>query len=140
MKRRSFLLLALLPSFAHAHSYKLGDMAIGHAWGLPSGEGETQVFMPLFNSGGASDRLVSASYENAKSNELRKNNDYGQPAETGLVLEPKKPFPMRPTANHIRLMGLTKPLKAGDRIWVTLKFEIAGETQIEVHIQDKAGE
>jgi periplasmic copper chaperone A len=140
MKRRSFLLLALLPKFAHAHSFKLGDMAIGHAWGLPSQQGETQIFMPLFNSGSATDTLILASCENAKSTELRRSNDYGNPAETGFVLEPKRPFPMRPTANHIRLMGLAKPLIAGDKILLTLQFQKSGETKIEVHIQDKAGE
>ena len=140
MKRRSFLLLALLPSSAHAHSYKLGDIAIGHAWGLPSKDGETQIFMPLFNSGSIADTLVSASCDLAKSAELHVSNDYNVPAEAGFTLEPKKPFPMRPTAKHIRLMGLTKPLISGDRISITLKFKTAGETKIEVHIQDKAGE
>ncbi len=140
MKRRSFLLLALVPSLAQAHSYKLGDIAIGHAWGLPSKDGETQIFIPLFNSGNIVDTLVSASYENAKSAELRISNDYSKPPETGFELAPKKPFPMRPTAHHIRLMGLTKPLTSGDRISITLKFQTAGETKIEVHIQDKAGE
>ncbi len=140
MKRRTFLLFALLPSLAYAHSYKLGDIAIGHAWGLPSKDGETQIFMPLFNGGSTSDTLASAAYENAKSAELRISNDYTAPAETGFELRPKKPFPMRPTASHIRLMGLFKPLVAGDRISLTLKFLTAGETKIEVHIQDKAGE
>ena len=140
MKRRSFLLLALLPSVALAHSYMLGDIAIGHAWGLPSKDGETQILMPLFNSGNTTDTLISASYESAKSTELRTSNDYSKPPETGFVLAPKKPFPMRPTANHIRLMGLTKQLNAGDRISIALKFQTAGETKIEVHIQDKAGE
>ena len=140
MKRRTFLLLALMPSMAHAHSYKLGDIAIGHAWGLPSKDGETQIFMPLFNSGSTTERLVSVSCEFAKSAELRINNEYTTPAEAGFMLEPKKPFPMRPTANHIRLMGLTKPLLAGDHISIILKFMTAGETKIEVHIQHRAGE
>jgi periplasmic copper chaperone A len=140
MKRRTFLLLALLPNVAHAHSYKLGDIAIGHAWGLPSKDGETQIFMPLFNSGTASDTLVSASYEGATSAELRASTDYNAPAQTGFELQPKKPFPMRPTANHIRLIGLAKPLVSGDRISITLKFKTSGETKIEVHIQEKAGE
>ena len=140
MKRRSFLLLALTPTAARAHSYKLGDISIGHAWGLPSKDGETQIFMPLFNNGTKADSLISVIFEGAKSAELRTSNDYGVAAEAGFVLNPKKPMPMRPTARHIRLMGLTKPLISGDRITITLKFQTAGETKIEVHIQDKAGE
>jgi periplasmic copper chaperone A len=140
MKRRSFLILALLPSLAHAHSYKLGNIAIGHAWGLPSKNSETQIFMPLFNSGTEEDSLVGASFAQAKSTELRVSSDYKTSAETAFVLAPQKPLPMRPTARHIRLMGLTQPLLAGDLIEVTLRFATAGETKIEVHMQDKAGE
>ncbi len=125
---------------AYAHSSKLGDIAIGHAWGLPSKAGESQIFMPLFNSGADEDSLVAASYDQAKTVELRLTSDYTMPAETAFVLAPKKPMPMRPTARHIRLMGLTKPLLAGERIALTLKFAKSGETKIEVHIQNKAGE
>jgi periplasmic copper chaperone A len=140
MKRRSFLCLLAIPTLADAHSYKLGNIAIGHAWGLPSRNGETQIFMPLFNSGTEEDSLVGASFAQVKSTELRLNSDYSTPAETSFALLPKKPMPMRPKARHIRLMGLTKPLLAGDIIAVTLKFATAGETKVEVHIQDKAGE
>jgi periplasmic copper chaperone A len=140
MKRRAFLYLMAIPTLAHAHSYKLGNIAIGHAWGLPSKDGETQIFMPLLNSGTEEDSLVAASFDQAKTIELRLNSDYTMPAETAFVLTPKKPMPMRPTARHIRLMGLTKPLLAGERIELTLKFAKSGETKIEVHIQDKAGE
>ena len=140
MKRRSFLALALMPTLAQAHSSKLGDIAIGHAWGLPSKDGETQIFMPLLNTGSVADSLVSASCDLAKSAELRSSLDYTKPAETAFTLEPQKPFPMRPTAKHIRLMGLTKPLVAGDHVLISLKFATAGEAKIEIHIQDKPGE
>ena len=140
MKRRSFLFLSLVPSLAYAHSYKLGDIAIGHAWGLVSKDGEIQVFVPLLNTGTKSDTLISVTCENTRSAELRLNNDYTLPPETGFTLEPSKPFPMRPSAKHIRLLGLTKPVKMGDRISVILKFENAGETKIEVHIQERPGE
>ena len=140
MKRRSFLALALMPSLAEAHSYKLGNIAIGHAWGLPSKDGETQIFMPLLNTGSVADSLVSVSCELAKSAELRLNSDYAKPAEAAFTLEPQKPFPMRPTAKHIRLMGLVKPLVAGDHILISLKFATAGETKIEIHVQDRPGE
>ena len=140
MKRRSFLTLILMPTVAHAHSYKQGNILIGHAWGLPSNNDATQIFMPLFNGGDTVDTLISVSCDLSKSAELRLNNGYATPAEVGFVLEPKKPFPMRPTARHIRLLGLSKPLLAGDNISISLKFEKSGETKIEVHIQDKAGE
>ena len=140
MKRRTFLAFTLLPIAAQAHSYKFGNILIGHAWGLPSKDGETQIFMPLLNTAPDSDTLISVTCDIAKSTELRLISDYSKPAETGFILEANQPFPMRPMAKHIRLLGLTKPLVTGDRVSVNLKFLNAGETKVEAHIQDKAGE
>ena len=140
MQRRVFLALIFAPTPAWAHSFKLGNIAIGHAWGLPSSTGETQVFMPLFNSGSTEDMLISASSDTAANIELRLNNFYSQAAETQFVLTPHKPIPMRPTARHLRLLGLRNPLKNGEIIDLTLKFAQAGEIKINIHIQDKAGE
>ena len=140
MKRRTLLAFLLLPDAVQAHSYKFGNVLIGHAWGLPSKDGETQIFMPLLNVGAAADTLMSAACENAKSTELRLTNDYTKPPETGFVLEPNKPFPMRLPAKHIRLLGLTKPVVVGDNVSITLKFDHAGETKIEVHIQERPSE
>ena len=113
---------------------------IGHAWGAPSNNDETQIFMPLFNGGDITDTLISVSCDLSKSSELRLNNDYATPPQVGFSLEPKKPVPMRPTARHIRLLGLSKPLLAGDTISISLRFERSGETKIDAHIQDKASE
>ena len=140
MNRRSFLALALIPNIALAHSYKQGNILIGHAWGAPSNNDETQIFMPLFNGGDITDILISVSCDLSKSSELRLNNDYATPPQVGFSLEPKKPVPMRPTARHIRLLGLSKPLLAGDTISISLRFERSGETKIDAHIQDKASE
>ena len=140
MKRRICLSLMLAPTTAWAHSFKLGNIAVGHAWGLPSSSGETQVFMPLFNSGSSEDALISAKSDIAANIELRLSNDYNQTAETLFVLAPNNPIPMRPTARHLRLLGLKNPLKNGDIIDLTLKFAKAGEIKISIHIQDKAGE
>ncbi|TMJ38165.1 MAG: hypothetical protein E6G87_06960, partial [Alphaproteobacteria bacterium] len=61
--RRSFLILATSSLFtpaALAHSYKVGQIAIGHVWGLPSELTETQVFMPMSNRGQEADELIAA--------------------------------------------------------------------------------
>jgi periplasmic copper chaperone A len=111
MNRRTLLWLALFPGLAQAHSFKAGDIAIGHAWAMPSQQTEAQVFFPLLNS--------------------------GSKAETSFELLQGKPFPMRPTASHLRLIGLRKPLVAGDKFSLILNFEFAGEVEIEAHIEEK---
>ena len=71
MKRRIFLGILLMPRVALAHSFKLGSIEIGHAWGQPSEGPEASVMMPLFNTGVADDELVSAASPMAQSIELR---------------------------------------------------------------------
>jgi copper(I)-binding protein len=47
---------------------------------------------------------------------------------------------MRPTARHLRLVGLRKPLKMGDRFRMILDFLNAGEVEIEVMVEEKPGD
>jgi periplasmic copper chaperone A len=140
MKRRTFLLAVLLPATAQAHSFKLGNIAIGHAWALPSQQNDGQVFFPLANQGRERDELVAARSEICSVIELRQNNRYDDPALASIALEPKIPVPMRPTARHLRLIGLKHPLKKGDRFHLVLDFLNAGEVEIEVIVEDKPGD
>jgi periplasmic copper chaperone A len=141
LKRRSLILaFSAWPFAALAHSYKMGTIEIGHAWGLPSQQTDGQVFMPMLNTGNIADSLVAARTDAASLVELRQNNRYDDPALKEFVLEPGKPFPMRPTAKHLRLVGLTRPLVRGDQIKMVLDFLNAGEIEIEVHVQDKSAE
>jgi periplasmic copper chaperone A len=136
MKRRFFLTLMLLPSLAQAHSFKLGNIAIGHAWALPTLSAETQVMMPLLNLGTTTDSLISASSTVATAVELRSAHK----ATFEFALDPNKPFPMRAAANHLQLLGLTKPLSKGDMFPLTLKFKNSGEIKITIIVADRPGE
>ena len=140
--RRVFLLSTLALPFAalaEAHSYKAGSIAIGHVWGLPSQTSETQVFAPFSNRGQEADALVAARSPICSAIELRQNNRYDDPELKSIELLPGKPVAMRKGARHLRLIGLTKALTAGDRFELTLDFLNAGETAVEVIIEDGSG-
>ena len=140
MKRRAFLILPFLATAAQAHSNKLGDIKIGHVWALPAVVAvDGQVFMPLFNAGTTEDSLVAARSPVAGVIELRTNNRYDEPPESAFALAPGKPLAMRPTAFHLRLVGLQRPLKVGDRFSIILDFLNAGEIELEVHVETKPG-
>lgn len=142
LSRRSFLTLlavAVAAPRALAHSFKLGEIAIGHVWGLPSETPETQVFAPLSNRGQEADELVAARSDICSMIELRQNNRYDDPALTAIALEPGKPVAMRKGARHLRLIGLTRPLKVGDRFDMILDFQKAGEITVEVIVEDGSG-
>ena len=131
MNRRHFTAgLFLLPGMAQAHSTKLGDIAIGHGWALPTRQTGGQVFFPVVNNGEAADELIAARSDICGLIELRQNNRYDDPPLASIVLEPGKPVPMRPTARHLRLIGLKQPLIAGDSFKIILDFLNAGEAEI----------
>jgi periplasmic copper chaperone A len=142
MHRRLFLAMAgsaVTATAARAHSFKLGQIAIGHVWGLPSETSETQVFVPISNRGSADDELVAARSPICTMIELRQHNRYDDAPLKSIELSPGKPVAMRKGARHLRLIGLNKSLKAGDRFELTLDFLNAGETVVEVIVEDGAG-
>jgi copper(I)-binding protein len=141
MKRRAFLTAAglLLPLRAYAHSFHVGDIAIGHAWALPSHETDGQAFFPLVNNGKTRDELVGARSDICGLIELRQNNRYDDPPLKSIALEPGVPVPMRPTARHLRLVGLTRPLAIGGRFTMILDFLNAGEIEIEAAVESQPG-
>jgi periplasmic copper chaperone A len=141
MKRRSLILLvAGWPLAAIAHSFKVGAINIGHAWALPTTQQDAQVFMPLLNTGNVQDSLVAARTDIASLMELRPNNKYDDAPQRAFVLDGGKPFAMRPTSKHLRIVGLAKPLVKGDTFIIVLDFLNAGEIEIEVHVEDKPGD
>ena len=133
--------LAAGPAIAHAHSTRLGDIAIGHAWALPARVSrEGQAFVPLVNNGKAADELVAARSSVCGAIEMRRNNRYDDPPLASFLLAPGKPLPMRPTARHLRLMGLSGPLTPGQRFTVILDFLNAGEAEVEFHVEEAPGD
>jgi copper(I)-binding protein len=141
MKRRSFMaLVAGWPIAAESHSFKVGAINIGHAWALPTTQQDAQVFMPLLNVGQEPDSLVAARTDIASLVELRPNNKYNDAPLGAFVLDPGKPFPMRPTSKHLRIVGLAKSLVKGDKFKIVLDFLNAGEIEIEVHVQTTLSE
>ena len=140
MLRRTFLLAFIAPTLARAHSFRHGNIAIGHAWALPRQLADGQVFFPMAIKGKESDELVAARSDVCAFIQLRENNRYDDPPLKSISLEPGKPVPMRPTATHLRLVGMKQPLKLGDRFKVILDFLNAGEVEIEVFVEEKPGD
>jgi copper(I)-binding protein len=140
--RRAFLLSILaLPvaAGAEAHSYQAGAIAIGHVWGLPSATNETQVFAPFSNRGQEADALVAARSPICSIVELRRNNRYDDAPLKEIELPPGRPVALRKGARHLRLIGLARPLKAGDRFAMILDFLNAGEAAVEVMVENGSG-
>jgi periplasmic copper chaperone A len=133
--------LACAATVALAHSFKLGEIQIGHPYaratapGQPTGGG----YLRLENHGTAPDRLVSASAEVSGKVELHSMSMEGDVMRMRQVdaieLPAGKAVDLRPGGLHIMFIGLKAPLKEGDKFPLKLRFEKGGEVTVTVNVE-----
>lgn len=133
--------LALAAFGTLAHSYKLGEIDIGHPYARPTREGQTVGggYLKLANKG-AADRLISASSPAAGAVEIHTMSMEGDVMKMRQVdaieLATGQTVELKPGGYHLMLMGLKAPLKAGDKLPLTLKFEKAGEVVVTINVEE----
>ncbi|QQS14797.1 MAG: copper chaperone PCu(A)C [Rhodospirillales bacterium] len=137
--------LAFIASTATAHDFKLGDLKIDHPWARETASMARAgaAFMVIENAGGGADRLVKASSPVAARTEIHtmiKDGDVMRMREVPAIdLAPRAKVELKPGGFHVMLMELKAPLKAGDKVPVTLTFEKAGAITIEVLVEKMSG-
>lgn len=103
------------------------------------GSGQTSaVYLTLANRGSTADRLSGVASEIARSVELHTTiHDQGimkmRPLD-GVDVPADANAVFAPGGDHIMLIGLDRPLAAGDRFTLTLTFDKAGAVEIEVPV------
>jgi copper(I)-binding protein len=100
-------------------------------------------YMTIRNAG-AADKLVSASSPVSAKVELHVHiNDNGvmkmREVAGGYDIPAKGSFELKPGGAHLMFMNLKAPLKEGDKVPVTLKFEKAGEVKTEFAVGGLGG-
>ena len=140
--RRTLLIaaaaIAAVP--AAAHDYTAGDVAIAHPWTRAAGaNGNGAAFMQLRNTGAQPDRLLSASTPAARTVELHTMTRDGDVMRMRPVQDIPVPagdtVALQPGGFHIMMIGLTAPMNQGGRVPLTLRFERAGEVQVELAVE-----
>jgi periplasmic copper chaperone A len=144
MLRALFLVLTvgMLAATAEAHSYKLGDIAVGHIWAKPpeAGADGVAVYAPLLNSGKTTVRLVGVSTPIADKARFRiVGKDGAEQWPDAIDLRPGKPFSLAAWHEHIWISGLHKPLKDGDWFDLTLNFGDKGNLPVRVRVETTPG-
>ncbi|WP_019142073.1 copper chaperone PCu(A)C [Noviherbaspirillum massiliense] len=147
MRLRFFLSLGALlaaTATAHAHDYQLGELHIGQPFARPSVPGQTSgaAYLSIENRGKTGDKLIGAASPAARAVEIHTMSMEGnlmKMREAGEVaIAPSQKIVMQPGQGyHLMLLGLKQPLKAGDKLPLTLNFEKAGKTEVSVLVQDK---
>ncbi|MEY4717974.1 MAG: hypothetical protein RL563_592 [Pseudomonadota bacterium] len=97
------------------------------------------AFLQIENRGKAEDALLSATSTAAEQVEIHSISMEGDVmkmrAVDSIAIKPGEKVEMKPGPGyHLMLMGLKKPLKAGEKIPVTLNFRHAGKMKVTVDI------
>ena len=137
-------LLAAAP-LSQAHEYKLGQLEIGHPYARATvpGQPAAGAYLSIENKGSAPDRLVGVSSPVAKSGEIHTMAMEGnvmkmRELDGGLEVKPGQKITMQPgNGYHLMLMGLSKPLQAGEKVPATLTFEKAGKVEVTFNVEDR---
>ena len=136
------LLACLFTAPVQAQEVKAGDLLITQAWSraTPGGAKIAGGYLTIENKGAAPDRLISGAGDVAgkvEIHEMAMNNGVMtmRPLDKGLPIEPGKTVKLAPGGYHLMLMDLKSPLKQGDKVPLTLKFEKAGEVKLALEVQ-----
>jgi periplasmic copper chaperone A len=106
----------------------------------PKGAMTGAVYMTLDNKSDTADRLTGASSDVADKlqiHEMKVENGVMQMREAadGLSIPAGGSVALKPGSYHVMLIGLKKPLTAGEKFSLTLTFEKAGNISVSVPVQ-----
>ena len=143
---RSFALATAIfcaATAVYAADTKVGNLIIDDVWAKAGQPGPvpSAAFMEIKNKG-AADKLVSANCDCAKATELHHVKMINEKMEMYKVDSMDIPangkLELKSGSYHIMLIGLNRPLVAGEMLPIKLKFEKAGEVTVNAKIKDKA--
>ena len=140
--RLSLLALLLFTSLVFAHSSEKGEIQVRHPWSraTPPGAKVGVGYMEIRNNGRQPDRLLSASTPLAKKVEMHVTERDGEVLKMRQVksfeIPARERYELRPGGAHLMLVDITRPLQKGERIALTLRFERAGELEVQLEVQE----
>ena len=96
-------------------------------------------YFTIRNKSAAPDRLVGASSPAAarvETHVIEKQGEVLRMREVkGYAVPAKGSFELKPGGAHLMLVDIKAPLKEGDRVPLTLKFEKAGEVSVQLRVE-----
>jgi len=134
--------LALISVQVLAHTHEKGDIQVRHPWSraTPPGAKVAVGYMEIRNVGTQPDRLLSATTPVAQRVEMHVTQRDGEVMKMREVktfeIPARERYALRPGGAHLMLIDLAQPLKKGDRFAMKLRFERAGELEIEIEVQE----
>ncbi len=140
------LIGALLLLGACSDTESAPDLRLSDAWARETvaGQSATAAYLTVANRGGDDDRLLSASVAPPASASLHTTDRSDgiarmRPASSGLEIPAGGALELVPGGNHIMITGLDAPLRPGDSLELTLRFEQSDERMVEAEVRSAAG-
>ena len=137
-----FLSSFLVALAAFAHSHEKGDIQVRHPWSraTPPGAKVGVGYLEIRNKGSQPDRLLSATTTAARRVEMHLTEQAGEVAKMrqlrAFEIPGRERLELRPGGAHLMLVDLVAPLKKGERFSMTLRFERAGELEVQFEVQE----
>lgn len=138
--RKGFGFAAMLTAAVLCSPARADGPAVVEAWAraTPPGAAVAAAYLTIDNGAGGADRLLGASSDAAGRVEVHETRREGD------VMRMRKVEPLDVAAGarvvfgpgglHVMLMDLKAPLRQGERLALTLRFERAGEVSVEAEV------
>ena len=147
MKRLAIIVIVLMLSVAltacgGSSGTSVSSITVSDAWvrNPPISDQPGAAYLVIQNNG-AADRLLSVTSDIAQTIELHESMDSGGMMQMSPV--PNIPIPaigkveLKPGGFHMMLIGLTRPVKTGDKVQLTLNFEKAGKIPVTAEVKEQ---
>lgn len=111
------------------------------AWvrAVPPTSKMSAAYMVIENKGKEADKLISASNNVSEITELHKTEN-GKMRKVEFIEVPANgKVELKPGGLHIMLINLKKPIKEGEEVELTLKFEKSGEVKVKAPVKRGMG-
>jgi hypothetical protein len=128
-----------------SHAQSKGDLQLERPWAraTPPGASVGGGYVVIRNKGAAGDRLVGVSSPvsaRMEMHEMAMDKDIMRMREVkGFDVPARGAVELKPGGYHLMFIELKAPLKAGDKVPVTLHFEKAGEVKAEFAVEAMGG-
>ncbi|WP_333785181.1 copper chaperone PCu(A)C [Thermocrinis sp.] len=106
---------------------------------VPPNSKNTAAYMKIENKGTEADKLVDASNNVSKITELHETVGGKMRKVNAIEVPAGKTVELKPSGLHVMIIDLKEPLKEGQTVEITLKFEKAGEIKVQAPVKKAMG-
>jgi copper(I)-binding protein len=141
--RMTALVAAVVTLAACASPSPAAALTVSGAWvrSLAAPNTPSAAYMTIKNDGATDDRLLSVTSDSAATVEMHQTDDMNgmmsMSALPDLPVLAHGQTVLAPGGTHLMLIGVSKPLKTGDKVVLTLKFDKAGTLTVSADVRDQ---